>query len=248
VVVRPRGFDAKKKYPVIVDVYGGPHHRSVTANVAAHVLRQWIADHGYVVVAVDGRGTPGRGRAFERALKEAAGRGSFGVVPLDDQVEALKALASSRPEMDLGRVGIYGWSFGGYMAALAVLKRPDVFSVAVAGAPVVDWRDYDTCYTERYLGLPDENRAGYDESSLLGLAGELRRPLLLVHGTTDDNVYFLHTLKLADALMRAGRDFELLPLQGFTHMVPDPLVRRRLYGRILGTLGRALSPEAPRAP
>ena len=144
--------------------------------------------------------------------------------------------------MDLGRVGIYGWSFGGYLAALAVHRRPDVFAVGVAGAPVVDWRDYDTCYTERYLGLPDDNRAGYDESSLVTYAPGLARPLLLIHGTTDDNVYFLHSLKLADALFRAGRDFELLPLQGFTHMVPDPLVRRRLYGRILGTLGRVLHP------
>ena len=148
--------------------------------------------------------------------------------------------------MDLGRVGIYGWSFGGYLAALAVLRRPDVFHVGVAGAPVVDWRDYDTCYTERYLGLPgagiDANGAGYDESSLLTYAKDLRRPLLLIHGTTDDNVYFLHSLRLADALFRAGRDFELLPLQGFTHMVPDALVRQRLYSRILGTLGRVLKP------
>jgi dipeptidyl-peptidase-4 len=236
----------------------------VQSALPAQLLRQWFADHGYVVVAVDGRGTPGRGRAFERALKEAdeagsaAGEaiqrgaaasfsgppagGSFGRVPLDDQVDALRALATTRPEMDLARVGIYGWSFGGYLAALAVLRRPDVFHVGIAGAPVVEWRDYDTCYTERYLGLPDENRAGYDDSSLLPLASELSRPLLLIHGTTDDNVYFLHSLKLADALFRAGRPFELLPLQGFTHMVPDPAVRERLYTRILATLGAALHP------
>lgn len=242
VVVRPRDFDPARRYPVMVDVYGGPHHQSVTAQMGPQLLRQWIADHGYIVVAADGRGTPGRGRAFERALKEAGGHGSFGAVPLDDQVEALTALGGERKEMDLSRVGIYGWSFGGYLAALAVLRRPDVFQVAVAGAPVVDWRDYDTCYTERYLGLPEENRAGYDESSLLTYAGGLARPLLLIHGTTDDNVYFLHSLKLADALFRSGKRFELLPLSGLTHMVPDPLVRRRLYGRILGALGAALRP------
>ena len=124
----------------------------------------------------------------------------------------------------------------------SVLRRPEVFHVAVAGAPVVDWRDYDTCYTERYLGLPDDNRAGYDASSLLHYAADLARPLLLVHGTTDDNVLFLHSLKLADALFRAGKPFDLLPLQGFTHMVPDPLVRERLYTRILSTLGATLHP------
>jgi dipeptidyl-peptidase-4 len=144
--------------------------------------------------------------------------------------------------MDLSRVGIYGWSYGGYMAALAVLRRPDRFAVGVAGAPVTEWRDYDTAYTERYLGLPAAHPEHYERSSLLPLAGSLTRPLLLIHGTSDDNVYFLHTLKLADALLRAGRPFELLPLQGLTHMVPDPVVRERLYERIAATLAAALHP------
>jgi dipeptidyl-peptidase-4 len=134
--------------------------------------------------------------------------------------------------LDLERVGITGWSFGGYMSALAVLRRPDVFKAAVAGAPVTDWLDYDTHYTERYLGMPDSDAAAYQEGSLLSYAGELKRPLLLIHGTADDNVYFRHTLKLADALFRAGQQFELLPLQGFTHMVPDPVVGERLWSRI----------------
>jgi dipeptidyl-peptidase-4 len=225
-VVRPRDFDAGKRYPVIVHVYGGPGHQQVLASMGTRLLDQWLADQGFLVVSVDNRGTPGRGRDWERALSKR-----FGSVPLEDQVAGLKALGERFPEMDLKRVGIYGWSFGGYMAALAALRQPEVFKAAVAGAPVVDWLDYDTHYTERYLGLPDADAAAYREASLLTYAGGLKRPLLLVHGTADDNVYFRHTLKLADALFREGKDFELLPLSGLTHMVPDPVVTQRLYGR-----------------
>jgi dipeptidyl-peptidase-4 len=142
--------------------------------------------------------------------------------------------------MDLKHVGIFGWSFGGYMAALAVLRRPDVFHVGVAGAPVVDWRDYDTCYTERYLGLPSTNKEAYDRSSLLSYARDLRRPLLLLHGTADDNVLFVHSLKLSNALFRAGKQHELLPLPGLTHMVPDPLITERMWTRIESFLAAAL--------
>jgi dipeptidyl-peptidase-4 len=175
---------------------------------------------------MDGRGTPGRGRDWERALDK-----HLGSVPLAEQAAALRALSQRFSEMDLERVGIYGWSFGGYLAALAVLREPDLFKAAIAGAPVVDWLDYDTHYTERYLGLPETNAAAYREASLLTYVDQLRRPLMLVHGTADDNVYFRHTLKLADALFRAGKDFELLPLPGLTHMIPDPVVMQRLYAR-----------------
>jgi dipeptidyl-peptidase 4 len=233
-VVRPRGFRPGGKYPVVVNVYGGPTSLMVRSDESRYLLPQWIADHGVVVVAIDNRGTPRRDRAWSRIIK-----GNFARIPLDDQVEGLRALAARLPELDLNRVGIYGWSFGGYMAALAALKRPDVFRVAVAGAPVVDWRDYDTHYTERYLGVPEKNPAGYDESNLLTHAGGLTRPLLLIHGTTDDNVYFFHSLKLASALFRAGKDFEFLPLT-VSHQVPDPVVRERLWGRLVGFLLGAL--------
>jgi dipeptidyl-peptidase-4 len=225
-VVRPRDFDAGKRYPVIVHVYGGPTHQQVLASMATRLIDQWLADQGFVVLSVDNRGTPGRGRDWERAVSK-----HFGSVPLEGQVAGLKALGQRFPEMDLERVGVYGWSFGGYLSALAVLRRPDVFKAAVAGAPVADWLDYDTHYTERYLGLPDADPEAYKEGSLLTYAADLKRPLLLVHGTADDNVYFRHTLKLADALFRAGRDFDLLPLSGLTHMVPDPVVTQRLYGK-----------------
>ncbi|MGZ3440960.1 MAG: DPP IV N-terminal domain-containing protein, partial [Polyangia bacterium] len=184
-IVRPRNFDAKKKYPVVVDVYAGPGHQVVLA--APALMRQWMADHGLIVVAVDGRGTPGRGHDWERHIA-----GDFSRT-IEDQVAGLRALAAKHPEMDLTRVGIIGWSFGGYESALAVLKRGDVFHVAVAGAPVVDWRDYDTHYTEHYLGTLPERKAAYDASSLLTYVDRLQRPLLLIHGTSDDNVYFFHT-------------------------------------------------------
>ncbi len=228
-VIRPRDFQPARRYPVVVHVYGGPGHQQVLAAMNTRLLDQWIADQGFIVVSVDNRGTPGRGRDWERAVSR-----KFGSVPLDDQVAGLKALGAKYPEMDLGRVGVYGWSFGGYMSALSVLKRPDVYKAAVAGAPVVDWLDYDTHYTERYLGLPQSDAAAYKDSSLLTYADGLSRPLLLVHGTADDNVYFRHTLKLTDALFRAGKDFEVLPLSGLTHMVPDPVVTQRLYARIAG--------------
>jgi dipeptidyl-peptidase-4 len=225
--VRPKDFDPKKKYPVIVDVYGGPKHLHVVQAMRNWLVPQWLADQGFIVVAIDNRGTPGRGREWERAIYQ-----KFGTVPLEDQVKGLHALCDRFPELDRDRVGIVGWSFGGYMAANGVLRRPDVFKAAVAGAPVTDWEDYDTHYTERYMGLLPESKKAYDEASLIPLAKDLKRPLLLVHGTADDNVYYRHTLKLSDALFRAGRDFESLALPGVTHMYSaDPTVMERLWAK-----------------
>ena len=234
-LIRPRDFDPQKTYPVVVHVYGGPTSLMVRADPGRYLLGQWIADHGYVVVAVDGRGTPHRGRAWQRAVKNDLIR-----LPLEDQARALRLLGERYGELDLSRVGIYGWSFGGYVSALAVMLRGDVFHAGVAGAPVVDWRDYDTHYTERYMDLPETNPEGYEATSALTHVDRLSRPLLIIHGTADDNVYFMHSLKLADALFRAGKPFEFLPLTGFTHMVPDPLVTERLYTRIVGFLDRHL--------
>lgn len=235
VILRPHDFAKGKKYPVVLYVYGGPGFTIVHPSMTTYFIPQWIADHGFAVVALDGRGTPRRGREYERAL-----RGKFGSVPLEDQVQGLQALAKNYPELDIARVGVYGWSFGGYMAGLSVLRRPDVFKVAVAGAPVVDWTYYDTHYTERYLGLPDQDPEAYASSNLLTYAAGLERPLMLVHGIADDNVYFAHTLQLADALFRAKKPFTLLPLVGLTHQVADPTVREALYTRIVDFLGEAL--------
>ncbi len=234
-VLRPRNFDPARRYPVIVDAYGGPHANMVEAAMSTRLLGQWLAEQGFVVISVDNRGTPRRGRAWERAI---AGR--LAEVPLADQIVGLRALGARFPELDLGRVGITGWSYGGYLSALAVLRRPDVFRAAVAGAPVTDWLDYDTHYTERYLGVPGPGDTVYAANSLLNDAAGLRRPLLLMHGTGDDNVFFRHSLKLADALFREGRAFELLPLPGLTHMVPDPVVMERRWGLTVGFFQRHL--------
>jgi dipeptidyl-peptidase-4 len=226
-IIRPKTFQAGRIYPVIVSVYGGPHSQMVIASRQKYLLDAWLAEQGFIVVSLDGRGTPSRGREWERAI-----RGNLIDVPLADQAYGLQALGAKYKELDLSRVGVFGWSFGGYFSAMAVHRRPDVFHAAVAGAPVTDWLDYDTHYTERYLGLPQENAAGYKASSVLTYAPQLKQPLLVVHGTADDNVYFLHSVRLADALFRAGREFDFLPLTGLTHMVPDPVVTRQLYTRI----------------
>ena len=215
-ITRPRAFEKGRRYPVIVKVYGGPHAVMVEANLDGYVMDQWYADAGFIVVRSDNRGTPNRGRAWERAILK-----DLVTLPLDDQVGALQALGARHPEMDLTRVGIFGWSFGGYMAAMAVLLRPDVFKAAVAGAPVTDWALYDTAYTERYMKLPEANPDGYKATSALTHAAKLDRPLLLIHGITDDNVHFAHTLALIEELFVAAKRAEVITLSG-THMVPDP--------------------------
>ena len=212
-----------KKLPVIMSPYGGPHAQMVTHICGAHASDQWLADQGFAVVVVDGRGTPGRGPAWERLIKQDLAMGI-----LADQVSALHALGNQLPDLDLDRVGIVGWSFGGYLAALAVLERPDVFHCAVAGAPVTEWRLYDTAYSERYLGDPHESPEVYDQSSLLTRAEKLQRPLLLIHGLADDNVLVAHTLQFSSALLAAGRNHSVLPLSGVTHMTPQEVVAENL--------------------
>lgn len=212
------------RLPVIMSPYGGPHARLVVAAGLAYGTDQWLADQGYVVVVTDGRGTPGRGPAWDRAV-----RGDLATPALEDQVAALEAVAAAYPDdVDTTRVGIRGWSFGGYLAALAVLRRPDVFHAAVAGAPVTEWRLYDTGYTERYLGLPQEEPDNYDRTSLLPLAPGLTRPLLIIHGLADDNVVVAHSLRLSSALLAAGRPHAVLPLSGVTHMTPQEVVAENL--------------------
>ncbi len=215
-ITRPRAFDKSKTYPVLLKVYAGPHAQYVDAARDTYVMDQWYADAGFIVVRSDNRGTPHRGRTWERAvLKDLI------TVPLDDQVGALQAVGAKYPELDMTRVGVTGWSFGGYFAAMAVLLRPDVFHAAVAGAPVTDWALYDTAYTERYMRMPQNNPAGYERTSALTHAGKLSRPLLVVHGITDDNVHFAHTLALIEKLYVAGKRAEVITLSA-THMVPDP--------------------------
>ncbi|HEY8728946.1 MAG TPA: S9 family peptidase, partial [Acidothermaceae bacterium] len=208
--------------PVLMDPYGGPGAQRVLASRNAYLNSQWLADQGFAVIVVDGRGTPARGPRWTHAIAD-----DLASVVLDDQITALQSLADANSDLDLTRVGIRGWSFGGYLAALAVLRRPDVFHVAIAGAPVTDWRLYDTCYTERYLGV-DTTARSYDEVSLINLAPQLTRPLMIVHGLADDNVVAANSLRLSTALLAAGRPHTMLPLSGVTHITSQEDVAANL--------------------
>jgi len=227
-ILTPRdGGDGK--LPVLFDPYGGPHAQRVVESTAAMATSQWFADQGFVVVIADGAGTPGKGSAWEREVwHDLAGP------VLADQVEVARVLADIEPRADMSRVAIRGWSFGGYLAALAVLQEPEVFHVGVAGAPVTDWALYDTHYTERYLGQ-DLDSTAYTSTSLIPLAPRLKRSLLLIHGLADDNVVAAHTLQLSSALLAAGRPHDVLPLSGVTHMTPQEVVAENLlFHQLIG--------------
>jgi dipeptidyl-peptidase-4 len=221
--------------PVLLDPYGGPGVQRVLSSREGYLVSQWFADQGFAVLVIDGRGTPGRGPAWERTI-----RGDFATPVLDDQVDALLAAAADHSDLDLRRVAIRGWSFGGFLAALAVMRRPDVFQAAVSGAPVTDHRLYDTHYMERYLGHPSEEPDNYARCSLIGDAPHLRRPLLLMHGLADDNVVVAHTLRLSSALLEAGRPHCVLPLSGVTHMAAQEVVAENRLRLELEFLKQAL--------
>ncbi|MFE9676251.1 prolyl oligopeptidase family serine peptidase [Streptomyces sp. NPDC006259] len=240
-VLMPTDYSGDTSLPVLLDPYGGPHGPRVLAAHNAHLTSQWFADQGFAVVVADGRGTPGRSPAWEKAIKD-----DLAAVVLQDQVDALQALAADFP-LDLGRVAIRGWSFGGYLAALAVLRRPDVFHAAVVGAPVTDLRLYDTHYQERYLGHPGQQPEVYRRNSLVDDAGlvdpaEPARPMMIIHGLADDNVVVAHSLRLSSALLAAGRPHEVLPLAGVTHMTPQETVAENLLRLQLDFLRRSLGP------
>ncbi|MGW5726072.1 prolyl oligopeptidase family serine peptidase [Nocardia beijingensis] len=237
-VLLPTGYSGDDPLPVLLDPYGGPHGQRVLCDQRAYLEAQWLADKGFAVIVVDGRGMACQNPRRQRLVAaDLAGT-------LDDQIDALGALAARYP-LDLSRVAIRGWSFGGYLAALAVLRRPDVFHAAIAGAPVTDWSLYDTHYTERYLGHPDQRPEVYAANSLVTASGlaasaEPTRPLLLIHGLADDNVVAAHTLRLSAALLAAGRPHEVLPLSGATHKPTDERVVANLLLHQLDFLRRSL--------
>ncbi len=221
--------------PVLLDPYGGPHAQRVVRARNAHASSQWFADQGFAVLVTDGRGTPGPGPLFEREVyRDLAGP------VLDDQIAGLETALERYPTLDGSRVAIRGWSFGGYLAALAVLRRPDLFHAGIAGAPVTEWRLYDTGYTERYLGNPITDPAPYDACSLLTDAHRLVRPLMIIHGLADDNVVAAHSLQLSSALLANGRPHEVLPLSGVTHMTPQEVVAENLLKLQIDFLWRSL--------
>ncbi|WP_152628296.1 prolyl oligopeptidase family serine peptidase [Streptacidiphilus neutrinimicus] len=226
------------RLPVLLDPYAGPAMQRVTAGGgwATH-LSQWFAEQGFVVLVVDGVGTPGRGPRWEREV-----HGDVFAGPLRDQIDALHAVAETHPEygLDLERVAIRGWSYSGSLAEVAVLRRPDVFHAAVAGAGVTDQLLYDTHWRERFLGHPDSSPEAYAACDILRDAPKLRRPLLLMHGLGDDNVFPVSTLRLSQALLAAGRPHEVLPLSGAGHRVTQQAVAENLILHQLDFLRRAL--------
>ncbi|MFI2239327.1 S9 family peptidase [Streptomyces chrestomyceticus] len=210
--------------PVLLSPYGGPGVQlAVRARTWFACVAQWFAEEGFAVLVADGRGTPGRGPAWEKAV-----HGDQLTPALEDQTDALHAAAARFAYLDLSRVAIRGWSFGGFLAAAAVLHRPDVFHAAVAGAAPTDQRLYDTHWKERYLGHPRETPDHYARSSLVGQGHLLRRPLLLVQGLADDNVAPAHTLRFSAELLAAGRPHSVLPLPGAGHAPADPAVNENL--------------------
>lgn len=215
---------AEGRLPLIVLVYGGPHAQRVTRmwDTTCDLEAQYLAQHGYLVFRLDNRGSHGRGLAFEAPLHL-----SFGTVELEDQVAGVRWMQENR-NADLERVGVYGWSYGGFMTLLAMLRRPDVFRAGVSGAPVTDFRWYDTAYTERYMGRPQENAAGYDRAALPRLAGNLAGDLLIIHGLVDENVHFRHTAAMLAALIEAGQSFETLVSPQSRHSVRGFNWKRRV--------------------
>ncbi len=226
-VIKPVPFDPKKRYPVIVPVYGGPHSQAVTDAWGRSQFNQLLASRGFVVFAIDNRGTAGRGRDFERALLRR-----FGKVELEDHLAGV-AWLKKQPWVDGARIGIWGGSYGGFMTCYALFNAPEAFAAGAAVASVTDWQLYDSVYTERYLKQPKDNPDGYRDSSPVNQADKLAGKLLLVHGTADDNVHWHNTVMLTDKLVKAGKPYELLLYSGATHRVYRPDQRTDEYRRVL---------------
>jgi dipeptidyl-peptidase-4 len=231
------------KLPVLMNPYSGPAMQLVVRRRHGHFCEaQWFAEAGFAVVIADGRGTPGRGPAWEQEVQ-----GDTLTLVIEDQLVALRAAAEHCPDLDLGRVGIRGWSYGGTLAAAAVIRRPDIFHTAISGAAPSDQRLYDTHWRERFLGQPDEEPENYARSSPITEAAALSRPLLLVHGMADDNVVVAHTLRMSAALLAAGRPHRVLPLSGSTHSPTDETTVAQLMLHQLDFLQETLADVQPQA-
>ncbi|MEX0928058.1 MAG: alpha/beta fold hydrolase, partial [Balneolales bacterium] len=224
--LKPQDFDETKKYPVMMYVYGGPGSQAVQNSYDGNDRGLWhrlLATRGYLVFCVDNRGTGGRGQAFSRQVYKRLGE-----YETEDQAEAARQLAAL-PYVDERRIGIWGWSYGGYVSTLSLAYGADIFSMAIAVAPVTDWRYYDTIYTERYMQTPAMNQSGYNNYAPVKAASKIQGNYLLVHGTGDDNVHFQHTVEMTDALISAGVHFETLFYPNRDHSIAGGYARRHLY-------------------
>ena len=227
-LIKPPHFDPAKKYPVIVYTYGGPHEQ-VVLNAwedSGLLWHEMMAQKGYIIFALDNRGSAGRGHVFEKPIHYR-----FGAQELSDQRDGV-AWLQHQPWVDANRIGIWGWSYGGHITLHAMFEAPDLFKVGFAGGPVTDWHFYDTIYTERYMGLPQKNPSGYKESSPVGHAANLKGKLLIAHGTGDDNVHYSNTLALVDDLIGDGKYVEVIAVPGRGHGVSDAPARKVVWNRL----------------
>jgi dipeptidyl-peptidase-4 len=225
-MIKPPNFDATKKYPVFMTVYGGPGHNTVEdqwegSNYLWHNL---LAQKGYIVVSVDNRGTQFRGEAFKKATYMQLGK-----YETEDQIAAAKYLGTLA-YVDAARIGIQGWSYGGYMSSLCITKGADVFKMAIAVAPVTNWRYYDSIYTERFMQLPQSNAGGYDDNSPINHVSRLKGKYLLIHGTADDNVHFQNSVEMVTALVKANKQFDMFMYPDKNHGIYGGNTRLHLYG------------------
>jgi dipeptidyl-peptidase-4 len=231
---KPRRFDPAKRYPAVVDVYGGPGAQRVVDRWAGDTFTQVLTRHGYVVFQLDNRGSAFRGTAFEAPIHRRLGE-----VEVADQVQGARWLAA-QAYVDPARLGVWGWSYGGYLTLMLMFKAPEVFRAGVSGAPVTDWRLYDTHYTERYLGTPQDNASGYEASSVLPYAAGLRGRLLVMHGMADDNVLFSHSTKLFRRLQDLGKPFDVMLYPGAKHGLTRQRDGRHAFRTVLGFFDQAL--------
>jgi dipeptidyl-peptidase-4 len=225
-MIKPPDFDASKKYPVFMTVYGGPGHNTVEDQWegSSYLWYNMLAQKGYIVVSVDNRGTQYRGEAFKKSTYMQLGR-----YETEDQIAAAKYLGTLA-YVDAARIGIQGWSYGGYMSSLCITKGADVFKMAIAVAPVTNWRYYDSIYTERFMQLPQNNAAGYDDNSPINHVSRLKGKYLLIHGTADDNVHFQNSVEMVSALVKANKQFDMFMYPDKNHGIYGGNTRLHLYG------------------
>jgi dipeptidyl-peptidase-4 len=217
-LIKPSNFDATKKYPVLVYVYGGPHAQMITNTFldGANLWMYWMAEQGYLVFTVDNRGSDNRGFAFESVI-----HGRLGVNEMEDQLKGVEYL-KSLPYVDGNRLAVHGWSYGGFMTTSLMLRKPDTFKVGVAGGPVTDWKWYEAMYGERYMDTPAENQKGFEEASTLNYVNNLKGKLLLIHGTSDDTVVMQHNFALVKKFIEAQKQVDFFPY---------PMAKHNVFGK-----------------
>jgi dipeptidyl-peptidase-4 len=227
-MIKPPKFDSRQKYPVMMTQYSGPNSNEVLDQWEGRsgLWNQLLAQKGYIIVCVDPRGTGHRGRDFCHMTY-----GQLGKYETEDQIAAAKWLAQ-QPYVDGSRIGIWGWSYGGYMSSLCITKGADVFKMAIAVAPVTNWRYYDTIYTERYMGLPKDNASGYDDNSPINHVDKLKGKFLLVHGMADDNVHLQNSTEMINALVKANKQFDLMFYPDKNHGIYGGNTRLHLYDKM----------------